>query len=139
MRGSGTWIQLPEITGLGRVRQRYPIFPIHHEGNTVWKEVKALEALTLNGDSSIAAHVREVALGMTLQLTWTNGHVHTLALHSTDVEALSEGKTVTRDSSTDNGHSHTVTLSRNAIDGHFNLISMSNPEPHQIAVLSSPN
>lgn len=42
---SGHWILTPEIEGVGRVRQRYPIFPIHAHGNVAFKEVKALAEL----------------------------------------------------------------------------------------------
>ena len=43
VRASGTHLFLPEIKGVGVLRQRYPIFPVHGEGSSVWKEVNALK------------------------------------------------------------------------------------------------
>jgi len=136
-RGAGTWITLPYINGIGHVRQRYPIFPIHHDGNTVYKELKALESLTLNGDTVISEAVRQEAQGVTLQLTWANGHVHTLTLRAKDIDALAGGGSVTKESTLDNGHSHTVVIKRGTATT-YNIVSMSNFEPHQLAVLTSP-
>jgi hypothetical protein len=136
-RGSGTWIILPHINGIGSVRTRYPIYPIHEDGNTAFKELKALEALTLNGDTVISEAVRQEAQGVTLQLTWANNHVHTIALRATDVDKLSRGEQVTKDSTEDNGHSHRVVISRGSAMT-YNIVSMSNYEPHQLAVLTSP-
>ena len=42
---SGIRILLPEIPGVGKIRTRYPIAPVHAEGNTIWKEVTALKDL----------------------------------------------------------------------------------------------
>jgi hypothetical protein len=47
VRASGHRIILPEIKGVGALRQRYPIFPIHEEGNPLWKEVEALKRMVL--------------------------------------------------------------------------------------------
>ncbi|XP_012938350.1 uncharacterized protein LOC101845468 [Aplysia californica] len=41
--GSGTRVILPDIQGVGKVRLRYPIAPIHGEGNTAYKELNALK------------------------------------------------------------------------------------------------
>ncbi|XP_013381893.1 uncharacterized protein LOC106152730 [Lingula anatina] len=38
---------LPNIPGVGTLRQTYPIFPIHGEGSTAWKEYEALADLVL--------------------------------------------------------------------------------------------
>ncbi|XP_013381901.1 uncharacterized protein LOC106152737 [Lingula anatina] len=38
---------LPNIPGVGALRQTYPIFPIHGEGSTAWKEYEALADLVL--------------------------------------------------------------------------------------------
>lgn len=40
-RASGTRIFLPPISGVGVLRQRYPIMPVHGEGSAVWKELEA--------------------------------------------------------------------------------------------------
>ncbi|CAL1548147.1 unnamed protein product [Lymnaea stagnalis] len=44
MAPSGTRIVLPAIAGVGSVRLRYPIAPIHGEGSSVWKELNALKS-----------------------------------------------------------------------------------------------
>lgn len=48
VRPSGFWIHLPEIPGVGVLRQRYPIMPLHEEGSSVWKELDALKDIVLN-------------------------------------------------------------------------------------------
>ena len=40
---SGMHAILSDIKDVGKIRQRYPIFPLHDAGNTVWKELKALQ------------------------------------------------------------------------------------------------
>eukprot|EP00484_Ammonia_sp_Unknown_P013073 CAMPEP_0197078964 /NCGR_PEP_ID=MMETSP1384-20130603/213379_1 /TAXON_ID=29189 /ORGANISM="Ammonia sp." /LENGTH=1120 /DNA_ID=CAMNT_0042517833 /DNA_START=6 /DNA_END=3369 /DNA_ORIENTATION=- len=48
---SGHYITFPSIGGgVGKVRQRYPIFPIHEAGTAAFKEVKALAAVLLDDD-----------------------------------------------------------------------------------------
>ena len=48
MRASGLRIFLPSIPGVGEIRQRYPVMPIHGEGQTVFKELQALKEIVLN-------------------------------------------------------------------------------------------
>ena len=48
VRPSGVRINVPEIPGVGYLRTRYNIMPIHGEGYTVWKELAALEDAALN-------------------------------------------------------------------------------------------
>lgn len=45
---SGTRVFLPEIPGVGIIRQRYPIFPVHSEGSTTGKTLEALQDLMLH-------------------------------------------------------------------------------------------
>lgn len=47
VRASGHWITFPEIDGVGLVRQRFPIMPVHEAGGAAWKEAKALHDVTL--------------------------------------------------------------------------------------------
>ncbi|XP_041361296.1 uncharacterized protein LOC121377385 [Gigantopelta aegis] len=44
---SGHRIFFPSITGLGVIRQRYPIMPVHGEGSAVWKELNALKEMVM--------------------------------------------------------------------------------------------
>ncbi|KAK2149775.1 hypothetical protein LSH36_437g04061, partial [Paralvinella palmiformis] len=47
VRASGHRIILPNIPDVGKLRQRYPIMPIHGEGDAVWKELEALKDILL--------------------------------------------------------------------------------------------
>ena len=48
VRASGHRIFIPNIPGIGEIRQRYPVMPIHGEGQTVFKELQALKDIVLN-------------------------------------------------------------------------------------------
>ncbi len=45
---TGTRIFLPEIPDLGVIRTRYPVNPVHDDGNTVWKELQVVKDILLN-------------------------------------------------------------------------------------------
>ncbi|XP_059157558.1 uncharacterized protein LOC131941943 isoform X2 [Physella acuta] len=45
---SGFRIQLPPIEGLGILRTRYSLMPVHMESSTVWKETNALKKVIMN-------------------------------------------------------------------------------------------
>ena len=47
LRASGVRIFMPEIPGVGTLRQRYPIVPVSGEGLGVWKELDALKDLVM--------------------------------------------------------------------------------------------
>ena len=46
-RASGIRIFFPLINGVGVLRQRYPIMPVHGEGSSVWKELEATKDLLM--------------------------------------------------------------------------------------------
>jgi len=46
-RASGVRVHLPDISGLGKIRQRYAIMPVHEEGSGTRKELEALKDLVL--------------------------------------------------------------------------------------------
>ncbi|GFO49845.1 hypothetical protein PoB_007635000 [Plakobranchus ocellatus] len=48
MSSSGVRIRTPSIEGVGVVRTRYPIMPVHGEGAPVWKELNALKDMTMH-------------------------------------------------------------------------------------------
>jgi len=48
VESAGTRIVTPNIEGVGMVRLRYPIVPIHGEGTGVWKELNALKDMTMH-------------------------------------------------------------------------------------------
>jgi len=142
MRASGTWIHLPNINGVTpygdarSIRQRYPVYPLHVSGNTAWKELQAFQALQLTGDNSMTTAVREEALGVTFELTFGNGHIHTIDIdgHTLVTKLRNVGDTYIASSSLQNGHEHQVTIKR-VQDGEFEMIAMDPPEPHRLIVI----
>ena len=48
MMASGVRIFLPSIAGVGVLRTRYPIMPVHGEGSSVWKELNAIKEIVMN-------------------------------------------------------------------------------------------
>ena len=49
VKASGFYIFLPSIDdGIGTIRQRYPIAPIHEEGSAIWKQLEALRQIVLD-------------------------------------------------------------------------------------------
>ena len=50
---SGVRINMQEIPGVGVVRQRYPVMPIHEEGNTIYKELEALKDIVLEAKNFV--------------------------------------------------------------------------------------
>ncbi|KAH9487608.1 hypothetical protein Btru_070570 [Bulinus truncatus] len=47
MAASGVRIFLPNINGVGVLRTRYPIMPVHAESSSVWKELNALKDVVM--------------------------------------------------------------------------------------------
>ena len=45
MRAAGYYIHMPSIKGVGVLRQRYPIMPVHEEGGNAFKELAALKQI----------------------------------------------------------------------------------------------
>ena len=52
VRASGTRVLFPPIEGVGTLRQRYPIAPVHGEGSSVWKELEAVKDLLLDSQTN---------------------------------------------------------------------------------------
>ena len=122
-RASGHWILFPEIPGVGSVRQRYPIMPVHDEGSSVWKEAKALEEVVMGRHSkevdAIIKETRTQEYGMLLTLLAGSGHTHTVLVPAEDVHAMVTGQysEVKVLSSTDTGHTHLTLISYDAKKG----------------------
>ena len=47
MSASGISVHTKEIPGVGSLRLRWPIYPIHDEGNTMYRDFLALSDMTL--------------------------------------------------------------------------------------------
>ncbi|CAH1780052.1 unnamed protein product [Owenia fusiformis] len=127
---SGTRIYLRNIPGIGTMRTRYPIMPVHVEGSPIWKELDALKDVVLeqkkflklyrtppvNGGSTGPKPTGPPApKGVTLTMAYTvknppGEHTHTVFLSGEEVKSLNAGKAVTVDTTEESGHSHNLVL-----------------------------
>ncbi len=122
-KASGVRIFFPIIPGVGEIRQRYPIFSVHEEGSSVWKELEALKEIVLGGTDAYS-HMyygeqggsnQSQEQGLRLKLGFSRGtdrHIHEVELTADEVTQLhaAPGNIVTKDTSLDNGHSHTIEI-----------------------------
>jgi hypothetical protein len=60
--------------------------------------------------ASITSAQLTAGAALTLGIQGTSAHPHTVTLAASDVSAIAGGQRVAKDSSTDSGHSHTVTF-----------------------------
>lgn len=119
VRASGTHVFLPNIKGVGVLRQRYSIFPVHGEGSSVWKEVNALKEIVLDPqkwqymlwDSNELTTSRsiEVETGVSRGTKGTP-HTHKVELTPNEVKLLKQGKRLTKETSLASGHQHTMLI-----------------------------
>lgn len=128
MSSSGIRIVTPEIDGVGKIRMRYPIMPVHGEGSGVWKELNALKEMTMhmnryqslfeerpgavrsNGtDESAVVHFRL----STCHRDPPGEHTHDFSLNVEEVDEIIHHKTrlfVTTSEAA--GHSHDLELGK---------------------------
>lgn len=52
VRASGIRVMLPNIAGIGNLRQRYPIAPVHGEGSLFSKELEAVKDMLLKSKTN---------------------------------------------------------------------------------------
>lgn len=98
---SGNYIWLPHMKGVGSIRQRYPILPLHDSGSVLWKELKALE-------DTLGIHPL-ISGGVVLKLQG-GGHDHDVNLNILDLHRLVTGSAITVDSAVTGIHTHTIKL-----------------------------
>jgi len=118
VRASGHRIAFPPIPGVGFIRQRFPIMPVHGEGGSSYKEMEALKDVILEplryGDiyrqrqQGMAAQ-QEVVYKFILQ-TNQAGHYHEVMLPSEQVAKLYNGETLEVRTESTSGHQHELTL-----------------------------
>lgn len=126
VRASGIRIFLPHIHGVGNLRQRYPIFPIHAEGSTVWKEVEAIRDFLMQSNTHLRLFREKLATGVpeksiakkisdTRFLTGSSrrpeivpNHVHEVTLTIDEIAWLKSGGTVAKITSTTEAHQHEI-------------------------------
>ena len=128
---SGIRVQFPNITGVGIMRQRYPIVPIHRDGGAVTKELEALKDIVLH-PVSMARHLSETptctkdenqgalcesndnstVLVFLLKASDPEygSHVHKVNITAGELAMLVGGGQVIKDCTETNGHAHTLTL-----------------------------
>jgi len=114
---SGFKIMLDEIHGVGKMRVRYPIMPIHDHGNSIYKDLSALTDMTLKKHKYLNLYpdlkqtdndtVEEVYLYETVI---ANNHVHTIELSKSQLDVLFSGKYLNVTTSISDGHSHELLL-----------------------------
>lgn len=132
---SGTRIFIPNIPGIGPMRTRYPIMPVHGEGGAVWKELDALKDIMMNQQTYIhmfekpplsvqsvahAQHVDDHEYSMD-HATRTPPGDHTHYVYLTDVElaGLKNGTlSVKKQTSQSNNHSHELVIGYNNTTGY---------------------
>ena len=121
-RASGTRVFLPTIAGVGTLRQRYPIMPVHGHGSSVWKELEATKEILmksssfgymclqpLGGSGPIPTAPPNKPLRLMTQVAASNmtgPHRHEVDLTPEDVEAAMLGKRITKETGTAAGHEH---------------------------------
>ena len=154
VKASGTRIVLPYIPGVGSLRTRYPIMPVHGEGSAVWKELEALKDIVLSPVEN--AHMfhenwrDDTSEGVVLLTGKAKGdeHVHHVVLSADDVGMLKLGRTVLVESGEAKGHYHEVKIrlrangrfvmvrcdgARNCADGHGRSLTVAPPEDVDVA------
>ncbi|XP_045189240.2 uncharacterized protein LOC123546767 [Mercenaria mercenaria] len=122
---SGIRIFTPDIPGVGKLRIRYPIAPLHQEGSAAWKNLAAIEdmMMDMNKYSKVFEHkpqikdlnVHEDAHYKT-STTHSNPpgmHYHDIYLTAEEVKALHNNQTIVSVYTTENnGHQHELELKR---------------------------
>jgi len=115
--GSGQSIVTRCIPGVGKTRLRYNIMPVHEEGSTAWKEVKALETLLRDRLAQIApepepepeAEPEASEVGLLLAGGIAD-HQHEVSLVPDDIVRLERGEEVWATSTQVEGHNHQVSI-----------------------------
>jgi len=115
VRAAGTHVYV------GILRTRYPIFPVHGEGSSVWKELNAVREVTMNSDIWKRMYWKnadldnknfqdlELEMGYSTTTT-TSRHTHIVSFSPEETKMLKGGMKLSKLSSQSNGHSHFVTV-----------------------------
>lgn len=120
VRASGTHVFLPYITDVGVLRQRYPIFPVHGEGSSVWKELNALRDVVMNDlehmkwssseiEKAKDSNDTELTMGAS-RSSKTTQHTHIVELTPQEVLQCKGGQDIYKSSSLANNHQHDLRI-----------------------------
>ncbi|BFZ11234.1 hypothetical protein BsWGS_14271 [Bradybaena similaris] len=105
---SGTSVVLPEIEGVGKIRLRYPIAPVHEEGSSVWKELNALKDYVLESSGGVNT---SVAFQMSVAVDDPPGeHTHDFTITYHEFSELLAGRRINLTTDEAQGHSHHLTI-----------------------------
>ncbi|CAH1800447.1 unnamed protein product [Owenia fusiformis] len=121
VRASGMRIFFPNIPGVGTLRQRWPIMPVHGEGSAVWKELEAIKDILFNPQKYRHMYpdggnvVPPVDGDLTLQVAYTTSdppgpHSHIVTLTEQQAQDVRNGQSVVAFTSEDNSHQHQITI-----------------------------
>ena len=125
VRDSGHRIMLPEIPGVGILRQRFPIMPVFGEGSSIWKEVEALKDIVLDYEQHLNMYrshspqvedvhteaVDNAHRGLLLELpAGRTGHSHLVHLSEEELGYLENGESILVTSDEADGHVHQMSL-----------------------------
>lgn len=124
MTASGIRIMLDTIPGVGRIRTRYPIFPLAESHTAAWKEIKALTTLGVDGNLDLADFVHPRALtAARFYLSPSSGHDHYFDLDSEKYARLLSGEPQIRVAATTPGagHTHKLWITKNPDTGAIDI------------------
>ncbi|KAL3890663.1 hypothetical protein ACJMK2_002944 [Sinanodonta woodiana] len=119
---SGTRIFLPNIDGVGMLRTRFPIMPIHGEGAAVWREVAAMKEMLMNMGTFAPLFESEPTSVVDVKALLAMKEYHFIVppttrdppgLHSHDITGIF--------TSLANGHQHSIDISYQ--NGQYNISS----------------
>ncbi|KAL3882915.1 hypothetical protein ACJMK2_029217 [Sinanodonta woodiana] len=140
--GSGVRIFTPNIPGVGKLRLRYPIVPIHVEGSPTFKELDALKTVLMDMNqypfifehkpSVLATDVHNQVTRFKTQYGSNSieRHTHDVYLISEDMAALKSGNNTLRILTSEyHGHSHDLEIHYNHRTNRFEYVSCDN-KPH---------
>jgi len=125
------------IPGVGRVRLRFPIMPLHEEGSSSWKEVKALEKLVQDrvvpepeAEGEPESEAERGAGERMVEMTLGGGnHEHEVILDEQSLLKLEQGDDLWFVTSFNEGHTHELLLSahenQNDESGHSMIFEFS--------------
>jgi hypothetical protein len=122
VRASGHRIMLPEIDGVGKLRQRWPILHVYAEGNTMKKELDGLKDIILQPSIFTHMYHEDISGGtvpVSLDSIFMTGpstvvfgrHQHRISLTPKQMQQIGSSGTVTKiQTEQADGHTHDLNL-----------------------------
>ena len=130
---SGHWIRFPYIQDVGqvvpytgsRVRQRWPIAPVHIGTSVAWQELKALQAVVSTGDKTGVNAGLDIPVLNELRMVLTGGagqtHEHVIRVDERRQGMLDNGRIPVWSTGFANGHKHKIAMKKDATTGEYYL------------------